>query len=395
MMLNESMRILVIPSWYPPNGGYFFREHAQALASIGPKVDVLGGIHTSLRTLTPSKIRSAFETQQHTEGTFSEFERKYWIIPFFEKPNFAAWSSMMVQFFCWYMKKYGKPDVIIAHSAIWAGWVAALIREKYQIPFVVIEHRSRFVYNTPEARSLVKPWYKPYLQQVFGLASKIVTVSDSLQGYVKEYYPESLERLITLPNMVDTNFFCPSIPPPSEPFIFFSLGSLEKVKGMDILIEAFSLVNKELPGRCRLEIGGQGSQLKNLQKLVSQNYLNNFITFVGPLDRQAVRNQMRNSHAFVLASRYEAFGIVFIEAMSCGLPVIASASGGPQGFIRESEGIIVPIQCPDALANAMIQMLRQFTSFDKEAIRNYAISAFSKESVAKKHLNILKELSIN
>jgi glycosyltransferase involved in cell wall biosynthesis len=389
---NENMRVLVIPSWYPPNGGYFFREHAMALAEQGVKVDVLAGVHTSLKTITLFKLFHAFKTQKNTEGTLNEFQRKYWIIPFFEKLNFAAWTFMMLQFFRWYLKKYGKPDIILAHSSIWAGYVATLISEKHQIPFVVVEHRSRFVYNIPEARSLLKPWYVAFLKMTFDKASKIITVSDSLQGFILDMAPGSNGRHITIPNMVDIEYFIPDNASPSEPFTFFSLGSLERVKGMDILIEAFRLVHEELPGRCRLVIGGQGSQLKNLQQLVSQNNLNNFITFEGQLDRQAVRNNMRKAHVFVLASRYEAFGVVFIEAMSCGLPVIGTISGGPQSFIRESEGMIVPIQCPENLAKAMIQMMKQFRSIDRKAIRNYAISTFSKETIAKQYVNILKEI---
>jgi len=389
---NENMRVLVIPSWYPPNGGYFFREHAMALAEQGVMVDVLAGVHTSLKSLTPSKLFGAFKTQKITEGTLNEFQRKYWIIPFFEKLNFAAWTFMMLQFFRWYLKKFGKPDIILAHSSIWAGHVAALINERYQIPFVVAEHRSRFVYNTPEARSLLKPWYMSFLKKTFDKASKIITVSDSLQGFISDISPGSNGRHITIPNMVDTEYFIPDNAPPSEPFTFFSLGSLERVKGMDTLIEAFRLVHEELPGRCRLVIGGQGSQFKNLQKLVSQNNLNNFITFEGQLDRQAVRNNMRKAHVFVLASRYEAFGVVFIEAMSCGLPVIGTISGGPQSFIRESEGMTAPIQCPEKLALAMIHVMRQFHSFDRNAIRDYAISTFSKEKIAKQYVYVLKEI---
>ncbi|HSV88125.1 MAG TPA: glycosyltransferase [Bacteroidales bacterium] len=392
MKSDLQIKVLVIPSWYPPNGGYFFKEHSGALAVNGIKVDVLAGVHTSLKSLTPSNLFNAFRTNKNSEGTFNEFERKYWIIPLFEKLNFAAWTAMMMQFFRWYLKRYGKPDVIIAHSAIWAGWVAKQIREKYKIPFLIVEHRSRFVYNTPEARALFKPWYVPYLKKAYGMASKIVTVSDSLQPKIKELVPNCNDKITSIPNMVDTDFFCMASAPFSEKFTFFSLGSLENVKGMDTLIEAFRIVNEKMPGHCRLIIGGKGSQLKILQRLAAKNNLNNFISFVGQLDRHEVRRQMHRAHAFVLASRYEAFGVVFIEAMSCGLPVIGSSSGGPHDFVNKKVGMMVPIQHPAGLAEAMIRMVQQYSFFNRDFIRQYAISNFSKETIANKYFKILKEI---
>ena len=90
-------RILVIPSWYPPNGGYFFKEHARALANLGIEVDVLAGVHRSLRSLAISHIHEAFSTQSASSGTFREFRRDCWIVPFSEKANFAVWLKMMWQ----------------------------------------------------------------------------------------------------------------------------------------------------------------------------------------------------------------------------------------------------------------------------------------------------------
>lgn len=199
-------RILVIPSWYPPNGGYFFKEHARALANLGIEVDVLAGVHRSLRSLAISHIHEAFSTQSASSGTFREFRRDCWIVPFSEKANFAVWLKMMWQFFEWYVRNHGQPHIIIAHSAIWAGALASRIQKSYGIPYIIVEHRSRFVFNTPESREMIKHWYKPFLKKAFENALHTVTVSSCLQTYIQKCVGGMKEKISSIANMVE-HFF--------------------------------------------------------------------------------------------------------------------------------------------------------------------------------------------
>lgn len=392
-MHSNKPKVLVIPSWYPPNGGYFFVEHARALADQGLQVDVLAGVHRSLRQLPIKNLNKLFKTQIEICGNFREFRRDYWIVPFSEKANFVVWQAMMLQFFEWYKAKYGMPDVVIAHSAIWAGLVASIIWKRFQIPYILVEHRSRFVCNTAEACSMIKPWYVKYLKKAFSNARYVVTVSNSLQPYMKKTTPEIANNLITIHNMVDTDFFRPgSIPLSKRPFSFFALGCLEKIKGMDILLRAFAIIHKAHPGEFRLVIGGSGVEQKNLEAFVFENNLETFIRFDGQLDREAVKSHFADSHAFVLASRFEAFGVVFIEALASGIPVIATHAGGPSEFIGTMQGILVPPEDPIALANAMLQMRDQYHTFDKENIREYAVEMFSKDSVAKRYSHLIQSI---
>jgi len=386
-------RILVIPSWYPPNGGYFFKEHAMALANLGIEVDVVAGVHRSLRTLAISHIHKAFSTLCSSSGTFREFRRDCWIVPFSEKANFVVWLHMMGQFFEWYVRTNGKPHIIIAHSAIWAGALANRIQKTHGIPYIIVEHRSRFVFNTPESRAMVKPWYKPFMKRAFENAMHIVTVSSCLQIYIQKHVGGIKEKISSIPNMVDTDFFQPAPAPlPLEPFTFFSLGSLEKVKGMDVLLKAFAILHKLFPGQYRLIIGGSGGEQKKLESFVAENNLNTFIRFEGQMDRKTVKQRMQESHAFVLASRFEAFGVVFIEAMACGIPVIGTYSGGPPEFVENQYGILVEADSPSELAGAMQEMKNRYQSFNRENIRAYAVSKFSKEAVAMQYAELIKNL---
>jgi glycosyltransferase involved in cell wall biosynthesis len=393
MTAKEQIKVLIIPSWYPPKGGYFFREHAVALAAAGLKVNVLAGLHTSLRTLTPANLFKACQTTTNSFEGIAEHTKKYWIIPFSDKPNFHGWVSMMLRFYKNYQQKHGPPHVILAHSSIWAGLVAAFIREKYDIPYIITEHRSRFIYNTAEAKKMFKPWFFSYLELAFDGAARVITVSDALQPFIKQIAPGAENNLLSIPNMVDTEFFYPAKRPAiNKPFVFFSLANLIPLKGMDTLIEAMALLQDEEPDTFRLIIGGHGPERERLEKLANQRALKGVVGFTGRLSREEIRQHMQKAHAFALASHFEAFGVVYIEAMACGKPVIASRAGGPESFIRESEGILVQAGNPQKFAQAMKKMKENFKQFDQDGIRSYAVKNFGKESVAQQYIKIFNEI---
>jgi len=120
--------------------------------------------------------------------------------------------------------------------------------------------------------------------------------------------------------------------------------------------------------------------------------LNTFIRFEGQMERETVKQRMQESQAFVLASRFEAFGVVFIEAMACGIPVIGTYSGGPPDFVENQHGILVEADSPSELAEAMQEIKNRYQSFNRENIRADAVSKFSREAVALQYYELIKNL---
>lgn len=393
MNMEKQIKMLVIPSWYPPNGGFFFREHAVALAEAGLRVDVLAGIHTSLKSLKSCNILKAFSTSISTFDGITEHTRKYWIIPFSDKPNFHAWVSMMTGFYQSYQKKEGPPDIILAHSSIWAGLVAAIISQRFGIPYIITEHRSRFINNSAECLKMFKPWHFNYIRAAYNGAAKVITVSDALQPFIKQISANAAARIATIPNMVDTGFFVPNQnQKKTSPFVFFSLSNLIPLKGMDTLVEAMALLEIKYPGEFRLTIGGDGPERIRLERMVNEKKLHGIVTITGRLSREGIRENMHLANAFVLASRFEAFGVVYIEAMACGLPVVATRAGGPQCFIRESEGILTNPENPIELAEAMQQLRATYHQFDHDKISSYAFSMFGRANVANQYITFVHEI---
>jgi len=384
------MKVLVIPSWYPPNGGWFFKEHAMAMATVGADVDVLAGIYSSLRRTNPLKWVSRATVEIKKDDHIREFIKFYPIIPYSEKMNYQAWVRKMLLFYDEYHKEWGHPDIIQVHSSLWAGVVASHIHKKHKIPYIITEHRSRFVYNTEDARKMFQPWHINPLIEAFKTSEAIITVSKSLHKKIIDLHPPASDKLDVIFNMVDTDFFSPvrCNSAGSGKFKLFCLANLEPVKGIDILLAAFKILKEKFPGKFELTIGGDGPERKALMIYCENNKLNNDVRFIGKLNRHQARDAFQMADAFVLPSRFEAFGVVFIEAMACGLPVIATMAGGPETFITQQTGIIAGPENPASLADAINTVRTNYNYYPADTIRAYAIEKFSRAKIAHQYLRL-------
>ena len=387
------IKLLVLPSWYIPDGGYFFREHAQALAEEGCDVDVLVNRLTGLSTLRRKDLPYLRRFSIERQDKITEI-RSYMIkLPLADRLSIRLWIKNTCKHFDRYYRRFGEPDLILAHSSIWAGVVAQRINEKYNIPYIITEHRSRFIQNTEEARKLVRRADLPLIHRALTGCKKLVTVSSGLKEGMLSLFPELGEKTMCIPNMVDTEFFRPADREHgNDEFVFLYAGILEKVKGLDVLLTAFK---KLLAGRyigekkVVLRIAGRGSQLESLERQASVLGISGNISFHGYLSRQELFKEYQQADAFILPSRFEAFGVVLIEAMSCGLPVIATRSGGPSTIVPEGCGILTKIEDEDALSEAMSLVMDHHSGYDPGMIRNYVQENYSKELIARKYMQLM------
>ena len=93
---------------------------------------------------------------------------------------------------------------------------------------------------------------------------------------------------------------------------------------------------------------------------------------------------LETSDCFVLASKSETFGIVYIEAMAKGLPVIATRCGGPEEFVNKDNGLLVDVGDCEALTEAMVYMMNHKDLYNKEMIRQFCLENFSESAIADK-----------
>ena len=315
----------------------------------------------------------------------------YYKIPGNEKLNINRWVKRTLRLFVRYYKKFGRPDIILAHSVTWAGLAAERIHKKFNIHYLVTEHRSFFVWNTEAARKMVKAFYIPLFHNAYSSCARLILVSESMKAGLLELIPDIEPKITVIPNMINGEYFTfPEKKRNEEPFIFITAGRLAAVKGLDILLSAFKILTEKTGERILLKILGRGEIRKELEEQVVRSGLQEQVIFLGRVTRDQVIREMQEANCYVLASRYEAFGVVLIEAMATGLPVIATRSGGPEYIVDESCGYLVEPDNVEELAEAMLTMMMEYKRFKQEEIRKRTLLHYGSEVVAEKYMEVFK-----
>lgn len=286
-----------------------------------------------------------------------------------------------------YIKKYGKPDVIHAHNMIYAGLLASSIKQKHHIPIVITEHSSEFSMQTiPEELN-------KEIKSVFKTEDYLFAVGPKLIEQLQIKYPETINKIKWLPNVLDLKIENTPLSLRGNNLSnirFLNIANLIPLKGQEDLIFAFEKAFKGIEN-VELIIAGEGPLQKNLTLLIKQNNLTSKIKLIGLINRTEVINQLDNCEVFVLPSHYETFGVVLIEALSRGIPVISTYCGGPECIVKESNGILVEPKNVNQLADALLKMYENYKKYDKTALRNNCLSLYGKETFYKEIMSIYNE----
>ncbi|MCK5135204.1 MAG: glycosyltransferase [Bacteroidales bacterium] len=391
--MDKPYRILIIPSWYPPDGGYFFKEHSEAIQRMGWQADVLVNRVVGVRKLIQAGLSAFRRYSVQNENGLRVIRSVYLKIPGSEKRNIRNWAARTKRIYRKYEKQFGKPDLILAHSVTWAGYAASLIRESHHIPYVVVEHRSFFVWSTEKARRMVKPYYLPFFEKAYRDCSRLVLVSESLLTGLKALMPWIEEKTMVIPNMIREEMFLPpSEPRKADPFIFIWAGRLEHVKGLDLLLKAAQSLKTRTSTVFSIRLAGRGSLRSELEQMAENLDVSERVQFLGRLSREDMQKDMQEANCFVLPTRYEAFGAVLIEAMSTGLPVIATRSGGPDTIVTEQSGLLIDTDNAGQLADAMEQMIRHHQEYSPEKIRALTLERYGQTNVMEQYNKLFLQL---
>ncbi|WP_300896106.1 glycosyltransferase [uncultured Clostridium sp.] len=375
------MHVMFIPSWYDNDRnkvhGSFFREQATKLQEAGVKITVAYNEIWPLTLIGKIKEKSGLYFNIE-KGLRTYRYKNYNFIP--KHPlMFNIFDKRMEKLYKEIVKKEGKVDIIHAQSSLWGGISASYIAKKYNIPLVITEHSS-----IKRGKYVRESYYKRIVDS-YKSADAIIVVGNGLKNEIEEL--TNRRDIKVIGNLVDLSLFdIRDIKDNKDEFIFFSLAFLEGEKGFDTLIKSFSRKFKNK--KARLIIGGDGSQREWLEGIAKSENIESQVTFVGALSREEVSKYMNKCDAFVLASRYETFGVVYIEALASGKPVIGTFNGGAEGIINENVGILTEIDNVDKLSDAMEYIEKNYKKYNKESLRKYC----SSNVIINKIINVYKEL---
>ena len=391
--MKEEKRILIIPSWYPPDGGYFFKEHSEALMKMGWRADVLVNRLVGVRKLIQVGWSALRRYRVGEENGLRVIRSSYLKVPGNEKYNILGWARQTARIYLRYEKQFGRPDLILAHSVTWAGYASYLINRKHGIPYVIVEHRSFFVWSSREARQMVLPFHVPLFGLAYDHCEKLILVSDSLKKGMDALVPSAVERSVVIPNMIREDLFLPPQEPrKADPFVFIWAGRLEHVKGVDLLLVAVKKLSEKTDRRFLVRLAGKGSLKEELEHQAEALGVADRVSFLGRLSREDMLIEMQEANCFILPTRYEAFGVVLIEAMATGLPLIATRSGGPESIVTRENGLLIEPENVDELAAAMQEIMANIKDYSAEVIRKQTLKRYGDRSVIKQYIQLFLQL---
>ena len=176
-----------------------------------------------------------------------------------------------------------------------------------------------------------------------------------------------------------------------------TMGTLSRVKGIDVLIKAVPLIRKEFPNLHIYIAGKSGNEESNLKKLVKELNIEENVEFLGFVSGGKKYDYFKSVDVYVHPSRYEPFGVVLLEAMACGRPVIASKVGGIPFVVEDGKtGLLFESENIEELAKKVILLLRDKELQTKmgEAGRERA-REFSWERCVERTVKVYKEVIDN
>jgi glycosyltransferase involved in cell wall biosynthesis len=294
-----------------------------------------------------------------------------------KKGNLLLWERAAGRIFKEYIDRYGLPDAIHAQEANFAGVFASKIKRKLGIPYILTEH------STVYARGLVKDWQIQNLRDAFRYADHRVVVSPQLGKILETKLGSDVCPWKPIPNILDPLF---SDTPllvrelPQKPFRFLNVALMTEKKGQSDLLEAFSSSFNGIED-VELRLGGDGPIREDLQRLTTKLGIESKVRFLGMLNRQQVLREMQDCDIFVLPSYIETFGVVLIEALACGKPILSTACGGPESIVNSNNGLIVSPKDIDALSKGLKQMYLTKDKYDPQKIRQECLDRYGEKVI--------------
>ncbi|WP_158657471.1 glycosyltransferase [Blastococcus saxobsidens] len=175
-------------------------------------------------------------------------------------------------------------------------------------------------------------------------------------------------------------------------FHFLTVARLSRQKGQDILLRALALARTDLPA-VRLTLVGSGPDESDLRRLARELAIDDLVDFAGYTTDPTV--YYRSADCFVLPSRWEGFGVVLVEALAFGLPLLAAdCEFGPADVISSPRiGDLVPVEDVTALAEGLRRAVRRARIPEDEALRREVASAYSRPAASEDHFDALRRIA--
>ena len=354
-----------LPSPRSPHWGIFELDQARALRAAGHRVAIAALDLRSARRMRRLGLRHRLVdgTDVHTLS-----------LPIGPIPGGVDQAALDAGFeLLWsrVVASHGTPDVVHAHFTRY-GLAAARSRHRSAFRLVVTERDPRF---SPQG---IPVSLRRSAAEAFRGADAVLAVSEALSEVISAAFDLPVP---VVPDIVDVDSFAGRARREHDGIRLVSVGSLVPRKRMDLLVDGFARAFSGRP-EVRLAVLGKGAQREQLEAAVTAAGLQGRVELLGHQSRSRIAEEFSRSDGFVLLSQWEVFGVVFVEAMGAGLPVLSSRCGGPEGFLHEGVGMFADTTDVAAAARSLERFVRHFPDWDAEHIRAESRRVFTPACVA-------------
>lgn len=381
------MNILVIPSWYPGEqgqlDGIFIREQTEALADNFPQhnfiVSHCGNYYLSITSI--KKLIKSFRGFVNSKPYLREHKPN--LTEYYEPA--VTWTGKLsgdiknickvhTENFLRAKNIFGNIDLVHAHVSYPAGYAAMKLKKKFGVPYMLTEQMApfpfeRFVQNGRLSKKISEP-----VSCADIVAAPSRYQSDQIESF-------GLQKPVVVPNMVNENLFYPVINGRNKGKVrFLTLTTFTERKGIYELMESILKVSR-VNTDCEFMIAGTGELENYIREFIKKNNLSGRIILSVNPDRDEVMKIFKQYDVFLLPSRLESFGIVYVEALACGMPVIATDCGGPKDFVNKDNGLLIEVGSIDQICDAVNFMTVNFYKYDSKKIREHFMNNFSAKTV--------------
>ena len=395
------MKVLIV-NHFPLEGsgsGVYTKNLAMQLNKMGHDVKVI----------FPENYRIAEDRFQTHEIIFSNGKNKEFDIPF-NFPCFTSHPRSNNTFYKLnndeielYVNKFKeaidseielfKPDIIHAQHL----WITPYVSSLTGIKYVATVHGTDLKGFVRDER------YHKYALKGAQFADKVITISQEVDKETKDLYKICDDKRVMIFNGYDKEIFNLEknnrveilskydINHITKNVVTFA-GKLTHFKGVDVLLKASKIYEKKLNYDVTTIIIGNGELYGELNKLKKELQLQN-VYFIGHVNQIELAKLYNVSDVNIVPSRNEPFGLVAIEAMACGAPVIGTNQGGLKDIVTDEVGKLVEVEDDIDLADAIVYELQERKSSERRIIVNrYVRSKFSLEKSIEKVVEVYREV---
>jgi glycosyltransferase involved in cell wall biosynthesis len=331
---KSALHVLTLTPFFPSAGdevsGCFIAESSRQLEQLGVTSSIIAVTPLHHRRMKPNPASPAdWVRYPQLPGTIGLSGAGRWL--------YARLLSEVPR-----LHRERQFDVIHAHSALPCGQAAALLSRRLNIPFVVTLH-GLDVFNTCFLGGAPAQWRRKASIDVYRAARTTICVSQRIQQLLRDGMQEDIIGTVVY-NGTDTNFFSQASARTElrQELEILVVGNLIVAKGHELVLRAIRQLETSFPQlRCR--IIGEGPDRTRIEALSRELGIAERVQFEGRKSRAEVADAMQACSVFVLPSRHEGLGCVYLEAMACGKPVVACRGQGIEEIIEHGKnGWLIP-----------------------------------------------------